>query len=57
VQSVLTRKATLLVGGWFALTATLVGTSGIAGETTSNVLLVLGAAVALILSRGPREAR
>ena len=53
----LTSKATLLIGGWLALTATLVGTSGITGETTSNVLLVAGAAVALILSRGPREAR
>ncbi len=53
----LTSKATLLVGGWLALTAALVGTSGIAGEGTSNVLLVLGALIALGLSRGPRESR
>jgi len=52
---VLTSKAALLVGGWLALTATLIGTSGMAGDTASNILLVIGAAVALVLSRGPRE--
>lgn len=53
----LTSKAALLVGGWFALAAALVGTSGIAGETASDVLLVLGAMVALALSRGPGRKR
>lgn len=53
----LTSKAVLLLGGWLALTATLVGTSGIAGETASGVLLVLGAMIALLLSRGPKESR
>jgi hypothetical protein len=52
-----TSKALLLAGGWFALTAALVATSGIAGEATSNLLLVSGAVVALILSRGPRESK
>ncbi len=53
----LTSKAALLVGGWLSLTAALVGTSGIAGETTSTVLLVLGGVVALAISRGPKETR
>ena len=50
-------KAALLLGGWLALTAALVGTSGIAGETTSNVLLLLGAMIALAIVRGPKELR
>ncbi len=53
----LTSKAVLLIGGWLALTAALVGTSGIAGDTASNALLVGGAAIALVLSRGPRADR
>ena len=54
---VLTSKAVLLIGGWAALTAALVGSSGIVGETASATLLVAGAAVALLLSRGPRTER
>lgn len=53
----LTSKATLLLGGWMALTAALVGCSGIAGETASSALLVFGAIVALTLVRGPKESR
>jgi hypothetical protein len=54
---VLTSKAMLLIGGWLALTATLVGTSGITGEAASRALLIAGAVVALLLSRGPRTQR
>ena len=53
----LTSRAGLPIGGWFALTAALVGGSGIAGESASNVLLLAGAMVALVLVRGPRESR
>ena len=51
----LASKATLLIGGWFALTAALVGSSGIAGDQASGILLVLGAMVALLLCRGPQR--
>jgi hypothetical protein len=47
-------KAVLLVGGWLALTAALVGSSGIAGEAASVGLLAFAAAVALAITRGPR---
>jgi hypothetical protein len=50
-------KLALLVGGWFAVTAALVGSSGIAGERGSVALLATGAAIALALTRGPRSVR
>ena len=56
-DGLLTSKVALWVGGWFAVTAALVGTSGLAGDTISKVLLVAGALVALTLSHGPREQR
>jgi membrane associated rhomboid family serine protease len=56
-ELVLTSKAMLFIGGWLALTATLVGTSGIAGDAASSALLIGGAVVALVLSRGPRTQR
>jgi hypothetical protein len=50
-------KLVLLVGSWLALTAALLGGSGIAGEGASVALLATGAAIALAVTRGPRGAR
>ena len=44
-------KTVLLVGGAAALAATLVATSGLAGPRTTQLLLALGAMVALTLTR------
>ena len=48
-------KALMLLGAGVALVGTLLGSSGLAGPTPSDVLLALCSAVALILCRDPRK--
>jgi len=55
MPEVAATKMLLLVGSAAALAATLVATSGLAGPGTSQLLLALGAMVALTLTRASRR--
>ena len=55
MATVVTAKGVLVAVAGAALVATLAGYSGVASEQTSRVLLLLGAAAALTLSRSPRQ--
>jgi hypothetical protein len=48
-------KPTAISGAWLALVGTLLGSSGIAGSERSDLLLMLGAIVALALCRTPKR--
>jgi hypothetical protein len=48
-------KSLLLVGSAAALAAALVATSGVAGPAATQLLLALGAMVALTLTRASRR--
>lgn len=48
-------KALVLFASAAALAGTLVGSSGLAGPTLSDVLLALGTILALTLCRNPRK--
>jgi|RhiMetdeSRZDD1v2_1073273.scaffolds.fasta_scaffold142872_4 hypothetical protein len=51
MPEVVTTKTLVLVGSAAALAAALVATSGLAGPRTTQLLLALGAMVALTLTR------
>ena len=51
----LTSKALLLAGGWAAVVAALLATSGLASPGASQVLLASGAMIALTLAKGSRR--
>jgi hypothetical protein len=55
LPGVAATKTLVLVGSVAALVAALVATSGVAGPRTTELLLGLGAMVALTLTRSPRR--
>jgi hypothetical protein len=55
MPEVAATKTILLVGSAAALAAALVATSGLTGPATTQILLALGAMVALTLTRASRR--